>query len=200
MPQVLVIRCLSGTPVAAFHSVCSTSLGSTGVGPRDAETDPPPCLTHCLPCRTEACHPPLLPCSPRLTITPEKPTPLAQKPPAGKARCNIPPTAASKDFSQDPRGKFLFQAAQAAPSPAALQGLGGPLTPQGSPGSLGTAAPATLACITLSISHPSSRQLIRKRRHQPWRGSQRETTLQLSNRAVTLQLRIALLRETNPSR
>lgn len=130
-----------GHPCCSSSQCCGTFLGSMGAELRDAETDPPPCLTHYLPCRTEARHPPLLLCSPHLTITSEKPTPLAQKPPAEKVRCNIPSTAASKDFSQDPQGEFLFQAAQAAPSPTALQGQGGPLTLQGFSRSLAQQCP-----------------------------------------------------------
>lgn len=165
--------------------------------------DPPPFPTLCLPCCTTARHPDPLPCGPCLTITPEGPTPLAQNPPAEKARCSIAPTAASKDFSRDPQGRVSILGCTGSPQPRCPPGQGRSPHPAGISrlsGAPGTAAPTTLTCTTLSISHPSSPQLIGKRRRRPWRGSRRETAPELSNRAVTLQLQIAFLQETNPSR
>lgn len=105
----------------------------------DAEMDPPPCLTHRLPCRAETRHPALLPRGPRLTIAPEKPTPLAQNPPAENMRCDIPPTAVSKDFFRKthPRESFYFRLRRQPPAPLPSRDGETPLTPQGLPGSLG---------------------------------------------------------------
>lgn len=59
-------------------------------------------------------------------------TPLQRKRDAASHPQQLP-----KIFRETPGGEFLFQAARAAPSPTALQGKGGPLTPQGFPGSAG---------------------------------------------------------------
>lgn len=146
MPQVLFIWCHLGSSFSG-SGCCGASPCPAGVEMRDAETEPPPCLTPC-PAKARCLPPP---------ITPQTLHPWLCKALQRRGEVTSPPQQLPEVFHKTPAESF-YSRLQGAPSSAALQDRGAPR-----PCRAVQVPPGTSTCPTISIS----RQLLGKRRHQP---------------------------------
>lgn len=186
MPRVFFIWCHLGSSSSGLWNR-GASLCPTGVGLRGAEMEPPPAQPQ-----------PSLPHQGTLPAPNHHP-----KNPAALALQTLQRTGDVTSLPQQLPGvfpEFPFQAARS-PQLCCPPGQGSPQALQGCSVPSVSRIPSQEPSLAPRSASPcrNAKKMPRKEAAAAPRGSRRDTALEILNRAVTLQLQIAFLQETNPS-